>query len=38
MKILNPIANYSIYAQPTQSFKGGNYAEYLSKRQATLKK
>ena len=38
MKILNHITNSSIYVQPTQSFKGGNYAEYLSKRQASLKK
>ena len=38
MKILSPIANYSVYTQPTQNFKGGNYAEYLSKRQATLRK
>lgn len=38
MQISNSITNYSIYSQPTQSFRGGNYAEYLSKRQAALKK
>ena len=38
MQISNSITNYSIYSQPTQTFKGGNYAEYLTKRQAALKK
>ena len=38
MKILNFITNSPIYTKSTQNFKGKNYKEYLSKRQANLKK